>query len=1042
MKKRTAISRAAVDWYRSIFEHSSVSLWEEDISGLRELIKQWTSRRIPDLRAYLRAHPALVRKGVRAVRVVDVNEATLRLYEAGSRADLLGPLDTTLDPGAMGDFIDLFAAMAEGRERFEAETSARTLTGKRLELLVRTFIPSETDAYPYMLVNVVDFTDYKRLESRLREERSVVRAVIDSVPDQIFIKDREGRFVLANRQLATWAGMSSPEQMIGKTDYDFFPKEVADLYSEYDRQILKSATGETDIEEEIISAAGVHAWALTTKLPFSDASGAATGILGIVRDITERKKLERRIDEERSLLRTVVNTLPDGIFLKDTRGRFILVNKPVADIMQATKPEDLIGRTDRDFYPAEMAAEFAADERLIIGQGRRLINKEEPKLVGGTTHWILTTKVPIFDADGIVAGVVGITKDISALKKAQEAQRQSEERYRTIFMEAPIGIFQSTLEGKLISVNPAFARMVGYDFPVQLIDAVNRKNVAEVLYEDPGQRPAIIDAVLKDRQWRRVENRYRHRNGSTVIAQLMLRAYVPIGSSTPLLEGFVEDVTERVKAEAALARERAFLTALMDNVPDYIYFKDRESRFILNNKAHVRELGAKSPADVLGKTDFDFFAPQHAQKAYNDEQQIIRTGQPLVNAVEQEIWTDRPLTWVSSTKMPLLDDKGEIVGTFGISRDMTERRQMEEKNLRLAAMVESSNDAIIGIDLDDIVTSWNKGAEKIFGYAAEEIIGRSINPLLSLDIVNQEPALREKLRSEGHVVGLESTVTRKDRKTVNVSTSISFVTDAGGQIVGITCIARDVTSQRALQAQIIRAQRLESLGTLAAGIAHQFNNINAAVKGYLEFLSRDAGLPAGARTYIGEALKAVQRAVDITDRLQALTSASQTSQETLLLEEAVPAILGLFEEQLENEGISLTTAFPPTPRVRVNQPMLAFIVTSLITNAIQALIARPSPCITVCTRSEAEFCCLEVSDTGLGISPENLPRVFTPFFTTKGEWAEPGSSQVKTKGVGLSLAVCQSTVAEIGGWIEVESAPENGATFRVWLPAASTEREP
>ncbi len=314
----------------------------------------------------------------------------------------------------------------------------------------------------------------------------------------------------------------------------------------------------------------------------------------------------------------------------------------------------------------------------------------------------------------------------------------------------------------------------------------------------------------------------------------MLRAYVPIGSSTPLLEGFVEDVTERVKAEAALARERAFLTALMDNVPDYIYFKDRESRFILNNKAHVRELGAKSPADVLGKTDFDFFAPQHAQKAYNDEQQIIRTGQPLVNAVEQEIWTDRPLTWVSSTKMPLLDDKGEIVGTFGISRDMTERRQMEEKNLRLAAMVESSNDAIIGIDLDDIVTSWNKGAEKIFGYAAEEIIGRSINPLLSLEIVNQEPALREKLRSEGHVVGLESTVTRKDGKTVNVSTSISFVTDAGGQIVGITCIARDVTSQRALQAQIIRAQRLESLGTLAAGIAHQFNNINAAVKGYLD----------------------------------------------------------------------------------------------------------------------------------------------------------------------------------------------------------------
>ncbi len=298
-------------------------------------------------------------------------------------------------------------------------------------------------------------------------------------------------------------------------------------------------------------------------------------------------------------------------------------------------------------------------------------------------------------------------------------------------------------------------------------------------------------------------------------------------------------------------------------------------------------------------------------------------GEPLINEIEKETWADRPVSWVSSTKMPLKDEQGKIIGTFGVSRDMTERRRMEEKNLRLAAMIESSNDAIIGIGLDDRVTSWNKGAETIFGYTSEEMIGKSITPLLSPEIMTQEPTLRERMGREGHVLHTESTVTRKDGRSIYVSTSISVITDAEGQIVGITFISRDVTDQKALQVQLIRAQRLESLGTLASGIAHQFNNINTAVRGYLDFLSQDASLPASARSYIREALKAVQRAVDITDRLQGLsTSASSTSSEGLHLEEAVPAVVALFDKTLETEGIRLELDFP-SDACRERQPFRA-----------------------------------------------------------------------------------------------------------------------
>ena len=1024
---------------RSIFEHSAVSLWEEDISGLRALIREWQSRKVSDLHAYLLAHPSLVRKGIKAIRVVDVNEATLRLYGAKSRKDLLGPLDITLDAESLKDFIELFVAVAEGRALLEQESSALTLSGKRLSILLRAFIPAEKDAYHYMLVNVIDVTEHKELEKRLIREQAMTRTVIDSVPDHIFVKDRAGRFTLVNKTMLDLTGRKSPEEIIGKTDHEVFPQSTADRFRADDTKIMKSGRARTNFEEEIFTAAGARQWVLTTKVPLRDSSGKVTGIVGVARDITERRKLERRIEEERSLLREVITNVPDGIFLKDREGRFIVANRAIAELMQEHDPEMLIGKTDFDFYPNDMALEFEADEREVIGKGEKLINHEEPRTAEGTLRWILTTKVPVRDAEGTVSGLVGITRDISSLKEAEAALRQSEEDFRAIFMDAPVGIFRSTFDGKLITVNPAFARMLGYDSPEHLIETVNRKSAGEVIYADPTRRSHVIEDIERTPGWLKIQNRYRHRNGRVVIVNLMTRVRTSPDSSRNELEGFAEDITDRVRAEEELSRQRALLVALLDSSPDSIYFKDRDGRYILNNNAHAAMLGARDPAEMRGKTDLDYFPPAEARESLHDEQLVMQTRQPLINKVEKHAWLGRPTLWVAATKTPLKDENGEIVGTFGISRDITEGREIEEKNLRLAEMVDSSNDAIIGMDTSYMVTSWNKGAEKVFGYTAEEVFGTSITRLLPPELLAREPEIREKVRQEGNLQHLETSVTRKDGKTVYVSTSISLVKDGSGQTVGVTCIARDVTAQRALEVQIIRAQRLESLGTLAAGIAHQFNNINTAVKGYLDFVSQDQSLPAGARSYIKEALKAVQRAVDITERLQGLTSASVASPERITLDEAVRSLLPLFEKQMEKEGISITVDLGQTAPILASHGMLSFVLASLISNSIHALIDCPSPAIAVRTRVAGDFSCLEVSDTGCGISPDNTRRIFTPFFTTKGEWAEPGSSQARVKGIGLSLSVCQSAVAESGGWIEVESTKGTGTTFRVFLPAAAPE---
>src|SRR6202048_4935568 len=154
------------------------------------------------------------------------------------------------------------------------------------------------------------------------------------------------------------------------------------------------------------------------------------------------------------------------------------------------------------------------------------------------------------------------------------------------------------------------------------------------------------------------------------------------------------EVSERSQMENALARERFLLKTLMDNLPDHIYFKDRESRFIAVNRAMAALFGFEDPAEALGKTDADLFTPEHAQAALRDEQEILRTGQPLVNMEEKETWPDGHETWVSTSKLPLRDPNGNIIGTYGLSRDITEKKRAAEKLAALARELREKNEAL------------------------------------------------------------------------------------------------------------------------------------------------------------------------------------------------------------------------------------------------------------------------------------------------------------------------------------------------------------
>ncbi|MGD0725912.1 MAG: PAS domain S-box protein [Spirochaetia bacterium] len=626
-------------------------------------------------------------------------------------------------------------------------------------------------------------------------------------------------------------------------------------------------------------------------------------------------------------------------------------------------------------------------------------------------------------------------KRIRELEEARQSLERERSVLRTLIDNLQDCVYAKDLQGRFVAANLAAARQLGFatseelvgksDFDLFPPERAERCHAAEQDMLRTGEELHDHEGPTVD------ENKDPQERWVSTTKTLLRNAHGDI-------IGFVgvgRDITERKRAERKLEQERALFSTVIDNLPDHIYLKDRESRFVLANKPLALWMGAAAPEELVGKTDHDLFPQELADKFRGDELQIIESGQSKINLEETTQSASGSIHSVLTTKIPIIDHEGMVTGIVGIGRDITERRQTEEKNIRLATLVESSLDAIVGLDMNRIVTSWNKGAENVFGYTAKETIGKLSSLFMPPELDDEARELRGKIMRGEHIEGFETQRRRKDGTLIHVSLALSPIRNTDGEVVGTASIARDITGQKAIQAQIMRAQRLESLGTLAGGIAHQFNNINTVVKGYLDVLLQSGDLPDKARLYAREALKGVQRAVDITDRLQGLSGTAQSGEGAFRLDDIVRSLLPLFEKRIEAQGVTVILDLLETPPLRINRAQLDFIFASLLTNSLDALLDRPLRVLTLRSGSVPGYALLELEDTGCGIPSENLSRLFTPFFTTKGEWAPMHTSQSQIKGVGLSLAVSQSTVSQYGGRIEVESEAGTGSTFRLLLPS-------
>ena len=506
-------------------------------------------------------------------------------------------------------------------------------------------------------------------------------------------------------------------------------------------------------------------------------------------------------------------------------------------------------------------------------------------------------------------------------------------------------------------------------------------------------------------------------------------------------------------SEAVLSSE------LLEALPDAIVAVDREGTIVQVNSQTLALFGYSRGELVGQKVEIlvpESYRPQHHQhrEKFTETPKTRRMGADLDLYGRRRNGSQFP---VEISLSPVSTEKGMFV--LSAIRDISDRKriaeelrraneelhrrtaeQLGEYRSRLASIIDSSEDAIIGKGLDGIITSWNKGAERVYGYTPEEVVGKHISILAPSDRPDEIPEILKKIARGESVEHYESVRVTKDGQPLNVSISVSPLRDAKGEVVGASAIARDITAQRKAEGQLHQSQKMEAIGRLAGGVAHDFNNILAIISACTEFLRDRIDRAAESSQYVENIQKSIERGSSLTRQLLTFSRSSVIRPRVLDLNERLKDVGKLLRPLMGDDVDILIVSKSPAAVVEADPGQLDQIVVNLAVNARDAMPHGGKFILE--TRSEkfdeafaeqhqnmapGKYVLLAVSDTGSGMDEATVARIFEPFFTTK---------EVGKGGNGLGLATVYGIVKQSAGHILVYSELGHGTTFKIYLPSA------
>ena len=494
---------------------------------------------------------------------------------------------------------------------------------------------------------------------------------------------------------------------------------------------------------------------------------------------------------------------------------------------------------------------------------------------------------------------------------------------------------------------------------------------------------------------------------------------------------------DRAIERHAAVQEQAYLAAIVESASEAMFVRALDGTILTWNAAAEKIYGY-SRDEIVGKHFFTL-VPTGRRQTEIKITELLAEGRPVPPYEAVRVRKDGTLIDVAVANAAITDQRGSVVGISHIAREITDEKVLRKERDLLAGLVNSSIGAIVSFDPDGVITSWNRGAERLFGYTAAEAVGHMTTFLAPDERQSESRGLLEQLLVGGEIEDFETVRQTKDGRLVDVILSASPVTGRNGKLLGVVGMYHDITERKQLEEQLLQSQKMEALGGLAGGMAHDFNNLLAVILNYGRFIESDLPEDHPARQDAKELIGAAERGASLVRQLLSFARREVIRPEPMNLNLLVAQMEPLLK-RATNEDIELETKLDDDLwNTEADRGQIEQLLLNLVVNARDAMPSGGKVVIEtrnidadeafVSSRRDMEpgrYVSLSVSDTGVGMNRETASRIFEPFFTTK-----PRGS-----GTGLGLASAYGIVQRAGGDISVYSEPGIGTTFKIYFPAA------
>lgn len=754
------------------------------------------------------------------------------------------------------------------------------------------------------------------------------------------------------------------------------------------------------------------------------------------------------IDEMLKLYQDLVETSTDLTWQCDMHGRFTYLN-PAWETTFGYKLAEMRGRKFSDFQCADMARRDMHEFSRLI-RGGSLSEYETVYLAkSGKDVRLLMNSKCIRDAAGDIIGTRGTAHDITTRKRIEEALRENEQNYRSLADSGQALIWVAGTDKLCTYFNHVWLKFTGRTIAQEMgngwVDGVHADDVQRCM--------DVYVAAFDRREKFSMEYRLRRHDGEY---RWLLDDGSPRFNSIGVFIGYIGhclDITDRKRVEEEALVERNLLLTIINTIPDRVYVKDLQCRFLLNNTAHIKALGAHTQADVVGKTDHDFRKSKFADGFLADDRHVIQSGEALYNREEATIVSTGESGTILSSKVPFRDAKGEVIGLVGVSRDISRRKQIEEElknSERALRQTEEKLKAIFlnapfGIALTNSLTGCIEEANPRFA----EIAGRSVAEITTIDWMqithpdDVQADLDDMARmNAGSISGFsrEKRYVRPDGSHVWINMTVTPIPVAEGDSPHHLCMIMDITEMRLAAAGLKQAERMDAIGQLAGDSAHDFNKVLGGIIGYADMSLGLVEKNSVFEKNLRKVLTASGKASHLDRPILAFSRHGIQEKSVASVRPIVKEALALLRASIPSSVILESDLQKNTKPVLADPQSLHEVLLNLAANAVHAMNNKGTLTVRLgaATLDHVQFgrsgeiapgvyTVIEMADTGSGMDAATLAKAFEPFFTTKpvGE------------GIGMGLSVVLDVVQSHGGDILVESEVGSGTTFQIFLPAVN-----